>query len=255
MSAIETYNGSIYSCTVDIDCPGVSVCFFINKSNTTQGYCSCNIEQGSKGLLCDQISMSGYARIIGYFVDLAFTIFVILVIFCLLILLMKTKRIAFFDVRITSLLMCGISLLFLCCYISVGLYWGLHPILPHEDDKLTGKKRKPFSELRNFSLGIFIFFYITAALNISILWLEVAIASKRFRRIEAPQLSKNYRYILFVVDFIIAITIGLTNWFASSIASTVAAFFCVLVLVLFVDCLFELSHDCYFISSQILECT
>lgn len=232
MAAIMTYNNTVYPCSVDIDCPGVSVCYFFNKTNPNQGYCSCNVEQGSKGLLCDQISPGGYARIVSLSFVLVFAIIAIVVIFYQLLVLNKIKKINIFDVRITSLLMLLISLIFISTYHAVILYWTLYPELSFEEDKLTGKKRRPLSQFRMISLGLNSFFYITASLNISILWLEVAIASKRFKRINKPQLSTNYRYIVFFIDFVFAVVIGFTSWFALSFTSIAAAVIFLIILFL-----------------------
>lgn len=232
MESILTYNGTVYQCTYEIDCPGNSACYYLNKTNLTQGYCSCNVEQGTQGMLCSEISSTGYARIVVFCVDLVAAIAVIFAVIYQLFLLIKVKGVSVFDVRITSSLMCSISLMFFSFYDVIILYWVLYPNLPFEEDKITKNKRRPYSQFMNISLSISLFFYITASLNVSTFWLEVAIASKRFKRINRPQLSKKYRYAVFTLDLLFAFVLGFTIRFAITFTSIAAIIIFIIILAL-----------------------
>lgn len=232
MSSNVTYNGIVYPCNYEIDCPGNSACYYIDKTNPTKGYCGCNVEQGNQGLLCDQINLLGYGRIVILSLDVAFSFLVFLVVIYQLFLLMKAKKISVFDVRTTSLLMCGISLVLICIYAAILLYWMLFPNLPFVKDEITKYKRRPFTEIISISLSVGLFFYATASLNISILWLEVAIVSKRFQRINRPQLSKNYRYAVFALDCLFALVAGFVIWFALPLSPMAAIVIFTIILIL-----------------------
>lgn len=74
-------------------------------------------------------------------------------------------------------------------------------------DEVSGRKKRPAGIGRNLGVSGAAFFLVAASLNVSILWLEVAIASKKFKKINNPQLSKKYQLAVIIFDVVAAISI------------------------------------------------
>lgn len=221
MSSKLTYNGTVHDCVLDIDCPGTSICYYVIKELPKQGYCSCSVEFGNKGLLCDQSSKGGYAKMTTVSLDIIMASVIFLYVTFQLIQSIFFRKIKLTDVRITSLFLCWIALIMFNVYLAVGMYWVSNPTTPFVPEVATGKKRRDYSELRNISLSLYAFFFVAAALNVSILWLEVAIASKKFIRISGPQVSTKYRNSILIFDACVILAISLVNWFSMSLTPVI----------------------------------
>lgn len=209
------YNYTLINCKNDTACPGSSLCFFFNKTNPALGVCSCNAELGDTGDLCNELSTYSYVRL-STMISLSFISVLILIYIFYEILVLDHSKIKRFDVKVTSLIECILALLFLIIYKSIGIFWVFSPDLAAIDES-TGKKKRPLSIVRNIGLSGFAFFLIAATLNVSTLWLEVAIASKKFKKINNPQLSKKYQFAVSIFDAFVVISNALINWFYAPI--------------------------------------
>lgn len=226
------YNGSIYTCSKDIDCPGNTLCFFTNKTTPNNGLCGCDVEYGLNGNLCDEVGPMGHARQTTFALNLIMASFIALFVLFEMIRSIFLRSIHPTDVRITSLALCLVGLACFIMYICVGLIWVSTPGLPLESDAVTGKRRKPYSVARNVGLNGFVFFFVASALNVSILWLEVAIASKSFKTVAGPQLSRHYRIAIASFDVLVVFVLSLVYWFSVSLTPIVGMIVLLIVVAL-----------------------
>ena len=211
MNIDSLYNYTLIDCLRDSDCPGSSLCFYLNNTNPKMGFCCCNSELGDTGDLCNELSNYSYLRLSV----MSGVFFVVFCIFCYIfyqLLIIDRTKIKRFDVKVTTLIECIFALSFLMLYEAAGILWILSPNSTTIDE-VSGRKKRPAGIGRNLGVSGAAFFLVAASLNVSILWLEVAIASKRFKKINNPQLSKKYQLAVSIFDVIAVLSIALINWF------------------------------------------
>lgn len=241
-------DGKQIACSDDTTCPYSSICYFPDKTNPTQGLCGCdagkwsnsidhrvlfplmllknkmtkfmifkiNVEWGNIGPHCDEPSAQTRYKTSGYSIIIGACSILIFFILNDLWQLHKTTGIKKLEARVTSFLACIVSLAGLIAYCSYGMYMLYHP--NNISAMTTGQSLKKRDGVlgRSVALMVFIFFFVAAVLNVSILWLEVAIKSRRFKFISNPQLSYRYRIVVFLFDLALGVAVIVMNWVAGS---------------------------------------
>lgn len=223
-----TVNGTIIPCVNDLICPYSSICYYFDRANPTLGQCGCNIESGEIGLHCDEPGRMSIYR----YITVAIAMIASIVVFFLSVkeayILYTQSNVRKLEVKMTTLVECALCELFLFLYSLFGLLNLIYPNAPPIFDLAIGKKKRYYTPPRNAFLAAFVFFNIAAMLNISVLWLEVAIASKKFRRFNNNQISGKYQKFIFAIDVIAAIIIGVINWFSTSLTPLIVIIYFVL---------------------------
>lgn len=78
-----------------------------------------------------------------------------------------------------------------------------------------------------------ILFLVAGLLNVSVLWLEVAIASKKFKIIANPQISKNYQKGIIIFDIIFVVLATIINWLNTSFIGIVGAVLIIIICIVY----------------------
>lgn len=222
-------NGTIIPCKNDFDCPFTAVCYNNSRISKYVGQCGCDYEWGEIGNECDQSGPMAYFQL-GFF-----SVFVIISMLSFIYLLKEIwcihkteKGLKQLDVKTTSMVACALTYLSFSLYAIGGISIIMDPVAEKPDGIASTKKRK-FSSFRAAFLALFTLFLIATFMNVSILWLEVAIASKKFKRINNPQLSRNYRYAVITFDVLAAIIVACISWYNSSYTGIVGVVFIAIV--------------------------
>ena len=199
------FNNTIIECKRDSDCPLMSFCYLLTLPSRNFGDCSCDLEYGNTGPLCDQHTSFSYYRYTALSLLIAFSFI------SFIIILFEAKSIANensnkFDVKFTSLILCSLSEIFFIIYNVGGLLLLSFPTASSGFDPL-GRKRRYYAPVRSVGLAGISIFFSASLLNVSVLWLEVAILSKKFKMIKNPQISKTYQKAIGIFVTIFAVTI------------------------------------------------
>lgn len=225
-------DGNQIQCLNDSSCPYTSICYFPDSSNPTQGLCGCNAEWGEIGSKCDKPGVGTIYRIAAYSFLTSLAILLMLFIAYELYWLHVSKILQKLDARVTTFISCMISLAGMISYFLFGIYMAQHPMdIMNTQQNAAPIKKRPYEVSRSISLGVLAFFFIAGILNVSVLWLEIAIASKKFQRISSSQISKKYRIALLVFDVLLGIGIVVLLWLNGA-AATAAAIGALVIIVM-----------------------
>lgn len=236
-----TVDSKIIACQSDKDCPYSSICYYFNASNLLVGQCGCSLENGDIGVKCNGQSTMTYTRIflmsVATFVALLMSVYIIKE-------LWKTHLdfgLKKLDVKITTLIGCLLYEIFIIIF-NVG---GILTLISHDPfpviDGVTGKKMRQYYLVRNVGTAGFVLFLIAGLLNVSVLWLEIVISSRKFKKISNPQISKNYQKAILIFDLIFVTLTAVTIWYDTSLIGIVGSALIILICIVYVNLLFFLS--------------
>lgn len=224
-------DGKIINCISDKDCPYSSVCYYFNPSNITNGQCGCSLEYGDIGALCNQQSAMTYTRVALMAIASFLAFMVVVYIIYELFKIHADSGLKKLDVKVTTLIECALYELFVIIF-NIG---GILTLVHHEPvpivDSVTGRKKRSFFLMRNAGTAGLVLFLVAGLLNVSVLWLEVAIASKKFKKISNPQVSKSYQKVILVFDIIFVVLAIVLNWFNPSLIGIVGAVLIILICI------------------------
>lgn len=226
-------NGTIIPCKTDLDCPLTAICYNNSRISVEVGQCGCDYDYGDVGDLCNQRSSMTYF-ILGWF-SFFIVISTLSFLFALyeIFMIQRTgERLSFLNVKTTTLIACMLTYASFILYAGSGIVILLNPQAAPMSEQTAVTKKRSLAYLRTAGLALYSFFLITSLLNVSILWLEVAIASKKFQRVLSPQVSKNYRYAVATFDVVACIAVAAVSWFNSTYLSYIGVVLIVLVSML-----------------------
>lgn len=224
-------DGKQIPCMNDTSCPYTSICYYPFPSTPTKGLCGCNAGWGEIGDRCDQPGTATIYRLIVYSIlcglSFIFTIYIIYELYRLYF-IHGNKTL---NARSTTLISCMFCLAGMAAYFLLGIHITQHPNEDVDSVQTTIIKKRAYEAERSIALAIMAVFFIAGILNVSLLWLEVAIASKKFKRITSSHLSRRYRIALFLFDFGIGVGTTISIWLGGQ-SGTIAALGALVIIIM-----------------------
>lgn len=249
MATAPPYNNSVVPCLDDLSCPGNSQCVIENVIlNKTKMICSCGPEWGNGGLLCDEYGAMSYFLMVFHSILVAVFAYIFFLVSSRLIYLKKQNKLSTLNAKATTLILLNLGCVFCLTLHASNVYAYANPnnLILSYDSVFGYRKYTSAKTLRAVSSIIFSFFLISSVLNIGILWLEVAISSNKFQKLNNPQLSSRYATFVAVIDVFLAITMAVAFAFSENYVAMALGPIILFIIVVY-------SYSSYSISKVINE--
>jgi len=198
-------------CSTDFECPSTKICYsnatwIANK--TFDSTCLCSTWYGWEGPNCDQLGISNFFQIIlGAMTIVMCTISLLVVSMNLIRLRINRRDIKLFNASNTTAMLAIPALISFIGWRSVIIAMAFSPELNDVAVYDDGEKYHKYAKIERGFLTPAILLAVLTALNVSLMWIEIAENSKTLRKKMSSRYSK-YKITIYVFEVLFALIVG-----------------------------------------------